>query len=112
MPRQKNQYPSERLWLSPWVNMQSEGVTKDPRHQAVYDWYRNSAHGRQAATLALEMLASILNGEMGPQIQQAVKAGDTQAAIDAARDLMSQFVVELGTTPAPSPDPMHDFGDG
>lgn len=95
MPRPRNRYPSERLWLSPWVNMAGGGVTKDPRHQAVYDWYKENAHNRIAATVALEMLAAMLNGEMGPQIQQAVKAGDTQAAIEAAKDLVSQFVVEL-----------------
>jgi len=95
MARAKNDYPSERLWLSPRVEMMEMGVTKDPRHQAVYDWYHQNAHNRQAASIALEMLASILNGEMGPQLQEAVKTGNTAAAIEAAQDLIGAFVVEL-----------------
>ena len=95
MPRQKNDFPSERLWLSPRVEMEGKGQTKDPRHQAVYDWYHENTKSGIAAPMALDMLASILNGEMGPQLQQAVKAGDTEKAKEAARDLASQFVVEV-----------------
>lgn len=94
MAKPKNPYPSIRLRLDPWIRMKAEGVTADPRHQILYDWYMENADDRKAATIAVEMMTAMLNGEMGPQIQAAVQAGDTQAAIEAAQDLIGAFVVE------------------
>jgi len=96
MAKPKNQFPSERVRLDGFVRMRAQGKTEDPREQVFYDWYLANRVNRSAYTVMKEMMTAMLNGEMGPQIQQAVQAGDTQAAIEAAQDLMSQFVVEIG----------------
>jgi hypothetical protein len=94
MAKPKNAFPSIRIRLDPWIRMRAQGVTEDPRQQVVYDWYMENAPDRKASTIALEMLTAMLNGEMGPQLQAAVKTGDTQVAIDALQDLIGAFSVE------------------
>ncbi len=94
MAKPKNNFPSERVRLDANLRMQAEGVTLNPRHQVFHDWYQENKKDRRAATLAIEMMTSMLLGEFGPQVQAAVKAGDTQAAIEAAQDLIGAFVVE------------------
>jgi hypothetical protein len=93
MAKPKNEFPSERLRLDGFVRMQGEGVTLHPREQVFYDWYVQNSANRMAFTVMKEMMTAMLNGEMGPQIQEAVKTGDTQAAIEAAQDLFNAFVV-------------------
>lgn len=95
MAKPKNPYPSERIRLDANLRMRAAGVTENPRHQIFYEWYMEHRQNRMAATLMVEMMTSMLNGEFGPQIQQAVRAGDTEAAIEAAQDLIGAFVVEL-----------------
>lgn len=92
MAMPKNIFPSMRVRLDYNLKMRSKGETLDPRQQVFHDWYLENS-GR-AATLAAEMITSMLNGEMGPQLQAAVQTGDTQAAIEAAQDLFAAFVVE------------------
>lgn len=94
MAKPKNKFPSIRLRLDPWIRMRAEGVTENPRHQVLYNWYMENADNRKAATFAVEMLTAMLNGEMGPQMQAAAKVGDTKAAIEWAQDLIGEFVVE------------------
>ena len=93
MPKPKNGFPSVRIRLDGFVRMQGEGVTLHPREQVFFDWYFENSVNRVAFTVMKEMMTAILNGEMGPQIQEAVRTGDTQAAIDAAQDLFNAFVV-------------------
>lgn len=104
MAKPKNDFPSERVRLDGFVRMRAAGVTEDAREQVFLDWYLENSPRRMAFTVMKEMMTAMLNGEMGPQIQQAVKAGDTQAAIEAAQDLIGAFVVELDPTPDPSPN--------
>lgn len=94
MAKPKNIFPSERVRLDGFIEMQAQGVTLYPREQVFLDWYLENKQHRKAFTFAKEMMTAMLNGEMGPQIQAAVKAGDTQAAIEAAQDLIGAFVVE------------------
>jgi len=93
MSKPRNEFPSERVRLDGFVRMQSEGVTLYPREQVFYDWFVANSANREAFTVMKEMMTAMLNGEMGPQIQAAVKTGDTQAAIEAAQDLFNAFVV-------------------
>lgn len=96
MPKPKNDYPSVRVRLDGFVRMQGEGATLYPREQIFYDWYQDNRANRIAFTVMKEMMTAMLNGEMGPQIQAAVRAGDTEAAIEAAQDLISAFVIQDG----------------
>lgn len=93
MAKPKNDFPSERVRLDGFVRMQGQGVTLHPREQVFFDWYVENSANRAAFTVMKEMMTAMLNGEMGPQIQAAVKTGDTQAAIEAAQDLFNAFVV-------------------
>lgn len=90
MSRPKNPESSKRVRLDGYIPM----PITDKRDQKFYDWYLEQRVKRKAFTVARELLTAILNGEMGPQIQAAIEAGDTQAAVDAAQDLISTFVVE------------------
>lgn len=91
MAKPKNPFPSERIRLDANLRMRAEGVTLDPRHQAFFDWYVKQRGGRKAATMAVEMLTSILNGELGPKLQAAVETGNTEETIDALQDLLGAF---------------------
>lgn len=90
MARTKNSEPSTRIRLDGYIQMP---ITSD-RDQKFLDWYVEQRDKRKAFTVARELLTAILNGEMGSQIQAAIEAGDTQAAVDAARDLISAFVID------------------
>ena len=94
MPKPKNKFQSERVRLDGFVRMKSQDVTESAREQPFLDWYRANRENRMAFTVMKEMMTAMLNGEMGPQIQAAVKAGDTEAAIEAAQDLIGAFVIE------------------
>lgn len=91
MAKPKNPFPSDRIRLDANLRMSAEGVTLDARQQVFYDWYINNRSNRKAATIAVEMLTSILNGELGPQVQKAVETGNTAEAIDALQDLLGAF---------------------
>lgn len=90
MARTKNSEPSTRIRLDGYIPMP---ITSD-RDQKFLDWYVEQRNKRKAFTVARELLTAILNGEMGSQIQAAIEAGDTQAAVDAAQDLISAFVID------------------
>ena len=94
MARKKNDVPSVRIRLDGFLRMRDEGIAESEREQVFLDWFLENSANRKAFTVMKEMMTAMLNGEMGPQIQQAVQAGDTQAAIEAAQDLISAFVVE------------------
>ena len=90
MSRTKNAEQSIRIRLDGYIPM----PIKDERDRKFYDWYLEQRSKRKAFTVARELLTAILNGEMGLQIQTAIQQGDTQAAIEAAQDLINAFVIE------------------
>jgi len=90
MSRLKNLEQSKRIRLDGYIPM----PIRNERDQKFYDWYLEQRAKRKAFTVARELLTAILNGEMGLQIQTAIQQGDTQAAIEAAQDLIDAFVIE------------------
>ncbi|HRT92596.1 MAG TPA: hypothetical protein P5516_08965 [Anaerolineaceae bacterium] len=95
MPKPKNEFPSVRVRLDGYLQMREEGVTADPRQQALYNFLVEHRSDRKAFPMAIELLTAALNGELGEQVKTAVEAGDTQAAVEAARDLISEFVIDI-----------------
>lgn len=87
MARPKHKVKSERIRLDITQPM----PIMDPRVQKAYDWYLEKSKERKAAPLGWALLISALNGELGPQVQEAVEKGNTQEAVDALQDLMSMF---------------------
>ena len=87
MPRRKNPVQSERIRLDITQAM----PIQDTRVQKAFDWYMEKSRERKAAPLAWALLISALNGELGPQVQDAVERGNTEEAVDALHDLMSVF---------------------
>lgn len=67
---------------------------KDSREDKALQWYLAMVKERKAFNMAWEFIVAAVNGEMGPQVQAAVQAGDTAAAIEAAQDLFEAFVIE------------------
>lgn len=91
MPRRKNAFPSLRFRLDGFVEMRAQGITLYEREQKFLDWYLANSAERKAATLAKNMITAILNGEMGQQFAQAVEHGNTDEAVEALQDLLSQW---------------------
>lgn len=92
MAKPKNNFPSERVRLDGYIQMKDEGLTADPRDQVLYDFIQEHGGNRKAFPMAKQLLISALLGELGPQLKAAVQAGDTQAAVEAAKDLIGDFV--------------------
>jgi|GEM_PF-3131622 hypothetical protein len=90
MSRKKNLVKSQRYRLDGNMPM----PITNPRDQVFWDWYLDMKSKDRAAPVARELLTAILNGEMGSQMQKAIQQGDTQAAIEAAQDLINAFVIE------------------
>ena len=90
MSRKKNSEQSIRIRLDGYIPM----PIRDERDQKFYYWYLEQRGKRKAFTVARELLTAILNGEMGLQIQTAIQQCDTQAAIEAAQDLINAFVID------------------
>lgn len=94
MAKPKNSFPSVRVRLDGYLQMSAEGVTANPRDQVLYDFLKENGTARKAFPMAKELLISALLGELGPGLKKAVETGDQQAAMEAARDLISEFVIE------------------
>lgn len=92
MARRKHSYPSLRTRLEGLIRRIDEKTAFAEREQVFLDWYLENQDNDRFG-LAKEIIISMLNGEFGPQVQDAVRRGNTQEAIDAARDLISDFVI-------------------
>lgn len=92
MAAKKNDFPSWRVRLDGYIQMADEGITKNPRDQVLYDFMIENGPGRNAYPMAKELLIAALLGELGPKVQKAVKAGDTEEAHAALDDLLSEFM--------------------
>jgi len=84
MGRIKHAIPSKRIRLDGYVR---QPIT-DPRVQLAVDWLDEQNANRKAFPMAWDLLVAALNGELGEGVQVAVKAGDTEKAHDALRDLL------------------------
>lgn len=93
MTRQKNPYPSLRVRLDGQLQRKSEHVALTPRDQVFMDWYVSN-DGQDRFGLAREIITAMLNGEFGSRVQDAVMSGNTEEALEAARDLIGEFVFE------------------
>lgn len=87
MSRKKHEVQSERIRFEGYQRM----PITDPRVQVAYDWYQDNKAERKAFPIAWQLLIAALNGELGPQVQVAVEAGNTEEAIGALQDLMGAF---------------------
>lgn len=87
MGRKKNLVPSIRIRLDGYV---SQPIT-DPRVQVAVDWLDEHRKDRKAFPMAWNLLVAALNGELGEGVKVAMKAGDTEKAIDALKDLLGAW---------------------
>lgn len=82
----------------PTIRIRLDGNIREPapdsREAKALKWYLEQVQNRRAFNMAWEFVVAAVNGELGPQVQAAVHAGDTSAAIEAARDLFDAFVVD------------------
>lgn len=95
MPKRKNKFPSVRVRLDGYIQMRDEGMTANPRDQVLFDFLAENGKARKAFPMAKELLIAALLGELGPQLKKAVEAGDQQATLEAARDLIGEFVIGI-----------------
>lgn len=54
MPKPKNEFPSVRVRLDGYLQMREEGVTADPRQQALYNFLVEHRSDRKAFPMAIE----------------------------------------------------------
>ena len=87
MGRKKHAIPSIRIRLDGYVR---QPIT-DPRVQLAVDWLEEQNSKRKAFPMAFDLLVAALNGELGEGVRAAVRAGDTEKAHDALRDLLGAF---------------------
>jgi hypothetical protein len=93
MTRSKNPYPSLRMRFDGQFQRKAEHEALTPRDQKFIDWYLSNA-GQDRFGLAREIITAMLNGELGSRVQDAVMSGNTEEVIEAARDLIGEFVFE------------------
>jgi hypothetical protein len=75
--------------------MQAEKVTREERDQKFYNWLLEN-HGK-AATLARQIITSMLHGELGSGVQWAIETADEeelQKQMQAAKDVFANFVID------------------
>jgi hypothetical protein len=92
MARSKNPFPSLRVRLDGQLRRRSEFEALTERDQKFLDWYMSNAD-QDRFGLAREIITAMLNGELGARVQDAVMKGNTEEAVEAARDLISEFVI-------------------
>lgn len=92
MARSKNPFPSLRVRLDGQLQRKSEFEALTERDQKFLDWYMSNAD-QDRYGLAREIITAMLNGELGTRVQDAVMKGNTEEAVEAARDLISEFVI-------------------
>lgn len=84
MPRQKDVIRSERIR---WDGNRKRGISI--RDDRVFGW--NDANGGDKFGAVWELVASALAGELGPQVQEAVRSGDTVKTMAALQDVLGAF---------------------
>jgi hypothetical protein len=94
MARQKNGFPSKRIRLDGLLRMKGEKKAVTERDQKFLDWYLDHQDSGKRFNLAKEIITAMLNGELGARVQDAVAKGNTEEALEAARDLISDYVIE------------------
>lgn len=92
MPKRKYDFPSIRIRLEGLLRRKSENEALTERDQKFLDWYMENDGGNRF-TLAREIITAMLNGEFGARVQDAVQAGNTEEILEAARDLIGEFVI-------------------
>lgn len=95
MAKPKNSFPSYRYRLDGNLRMQAEGVTLEERDQVFYQWMLDNQG--KAATMARQIITSMLHGELGGGVQWALETAneeELQKQMQAARDVFANFVVE------------------
>jgi hypothetical protein len=86
MPRVKDPIPSDRIR---WDGNRKRGMSE--RNDRVFAWNDANMNSDRFG-MVWELVASALAGELGPQVQQAVEAGNTDEAVDALQDLLEAYI--------------------
>lgn len=94
MARPKNQFRSLRVRLEGLIPRVSEDKAVSERDQVFMTWYLDN-DGNNRFGLAKEIITAMLMGEFGERVQAAVKQGNTEEALEAAFDLLGDFVVDI-----------------
>jgi hypothetical protein len=85
MARKKDLIASERIR---WDGYRKRGV--EARWDKTFAWNDSHAAGEKFG-MVWSMVTAVLNGDLGTQFEQAVKAGNTEEAIEALQDLLGAF---------------------
>jgi hypothetical protein len=94
MPRRKNPFPSFRARMEGLIPRVDQETAVSERDQVFLDWYLQN-DGNNRFGLAKGIITSMLMGEFGERVQTAVKQGNTEEALEAALDLIGDFVVDI-----------------
>jgi hypothetical protein len=84
MPRRKDAIKSDRVR---WDGNRKRGVSE--RYDRVFAW--NDANSGDKFGAVWELVASALAGELGAQVQEAVRSGDTVKTMAALQDVLGAF---------------------